>query len=71
MQLGAFGVPGNAERLWSRVRSRAELAGRRKLLVPAGSLTRLLAGGFASQDQAAAACGKLKAAGFGCLVVKD
>jgi cell division septation protein DedD len=71
VQLGAFGVPGNAERLWSQVSSRAELAGKRKVLFRVGELTKLQAGGFASQSDAASACGKLKAAGFACLVAKD
>jgi len=71
VQLGAFGVRGNAERLWSQIGSRSELAGKRKILVPAGQLTKLQAGGFASEAQATSACGKLKAAGHACLVVKD
>src|SRR5690606_30903211 len=40
VQLGAFSVPGNAEKLWSRLRSRAELAGRERLLVPSGRVTK-------------------------------
>lgn len=71
LQLGAFGVPGNAEALWARVKARPELAGHPKLLVPAGRLTKLQAGGFASQAQASAACARLKSAGFACLATRD
>jgi TPR repeat protein len=67
VQLGAFGVPGNADALWTRVKGRAELAGHGKLLVPAGKLTKLQAGGFASQAEAAAACARLKSGGFACV----
>jgi len=71
VQLGAFGVPGNAEALWTRVKGRPELAGHGKLLVPTGKVTKLQAGGFASQADAASACAKLKAGGLSCLVARD
>lgn len=71
LQLGAFGVASNAERLWSKVRSRPELSGRQKLLVPAGRLTKLQAGGFASRAEADSACSRLKASGFACMAVED
>jgi cell division protein FtsN len=71
VQLGAFGVAANADRLWSRLASRSELSGRTKLLVRAGRLTKLQAGGFASQADADAACNRLKAAGNACMAVKD
>jgi cell division septation protein DedD len=71
LQLGAFGVPGNAEALWSRVKGRPELSGRAKLLMPAGKLTKLQAGGFASQAEASAACAKLRTGGFTCLATRD
>ena len=70
LQLGAFGVSGNAEKLWTKLATRPELAGKKRLLVPAGGLTKLLAGGFESQADAAAACGRLKQAGQTCLVTK-
>lgn len=70
VQLGAFGVAGNAEALWARVRSRPELAGHDRALVPAGRLTKLQATGFASAEAANAACRKLSAAGFGCIPLK-
>lgn len=71
VQLGAFGVAGNADALWARVRSRPELSGHAKALVPAGKLTKLQATGFASQAEAQGACAKLGAGGFGCLAVRD
>jgi hypothetical protein len=71
LQLGAFGVPGNAQALWTRVKGRPELAGRGKQLAPSGKLTRLLATGFASQSDATAACAKLKSGGFTCLATRD
>jgi len=69
VQLGAFGQPGNADALWSRVKGRPELAGKPRLNVKAGTVTRLQAGGFSTEGEARAACGKLKAAGFDCSVV--
>jgi TPR repeat protein len=71
VQFGAFGVAGNAEALWARLRSRPELAGHGRILEPAGRLTKLQAGGFASQDEAQAACTRLAAAGFTCIPVRN
>jgi len=71
VQLGAFGVAGNAEAQWNRLKGRPELAGHSKLLVPAGKLTKLQAGGFASKASADAACKRLSSAGIGCLPVTD
>ncbi len=71
VQLGAFGVPGNAEALWQRVKSRPELAGHARLLVASGKLSRLLAGGYASQIAAQSACSGLSTAGISCLVVAN
>lgn len=70
LQLGAFGVKGNAEKLWSQLSGRPELAGKTRLLVPAGKLTKLLAGGFASRADANAACARLQAAGQVCVVTQ-
>lgn len=69
VQLGAFGVAGNADRLWSQLAERSELAGKAKLKVASGRLTKLQAGGFATRDAAEAACASLKASGQACLVV--
>ncbi len=70
VQLGAFGVAGNAERLWARLSGRAELAGRQRLLVPAGNVTKLQAGGYATRDEAQRACNSLRADGQDCLVTR-
>ena len=69
VQLGAFGVPGNADALWKKLRARPELSGRAKLIVPAGKLVKLQAGGFASKAEADAACKRLSAGGVACLPV--
>ncbi|WP_338467692.1 SPOR domain-containing protein [Novosphingobium sp. ZN18A2] len=70
IQLGAFGNAGNADALWREVSGRAEMAGLSRFDVPAGRITRLQAGGFASEAEAARACGRLKAAGLACLAIK-
>ncbi|WP_271077004.1 SPOR domain-containing protein [Aurantiacibacter sp. MUD61] len=71
VQLGAFGVAGNAERLWNRLASRPEIAGRERLLIPTGRVTRLQAGGYATRDEAQTACNSLRSAGVDCLVRSD
>ena len=68
IQLGAFGVAGNADILWAKVRSRPEVAGHPRLNVKAGAVTKLQAGGY-SPAGAQAACSKLKAAGYTCVAV--
>lgn len=70
IQLGAFGAPANADAMWARVKARPELAGHPRLNVKAGAVTKLQAGGYASQQAAQAACGKLQAAGYTCITVK-
>jgi len=68
VQLGAFGVASNADRLWARLESNPALAGTEKSLVPAGRVTRLQAVGFANRAQAQLACDTLKQQGQPCLV---
>ena len=68
VQLGAFAVPANAEQLWSRLRGRSELAGRQRMMIPVGRVTKLQAGGYASRSAADAACRSLKQSGQDCLV---
>ncbi len=68
VQLGAFSVAGNADRLWGRLSGRSELAGKQRLMVRAGPVTKLQAGGYASRSAADAACRSLKQAGHDCLV---
>ena len=70
VQLGAFSVLGNAERLWADASGLPALKGTTKLLVPSGRLTKLQAGGFASRAAAQAACDSLKAGGRDCLVTR-
>ncbi|RIV83284.1 sporulation protein [Aurantiacibacter xanthus] len=71
VQLGAFSVAGNAERMWTSLSRRSELAGAQRLLVPSGRVTRLLAGGYPSRSAAQAACTALKRAGHDCLVTQN
>jgi TPR repeat protein len=70
VQLGAFAVRGNADRLWTRLSGRGELAGKAKVTVPAGAVTKLQAGGYASRDSAEQACRSLKRSGQDCLVTQ-
>jgi len=58
VQLGAFGDPGNARKLWSQVGSR--FPGRQVYYVKAGSLTKVLVGPFGSRGEAASACGSVR-----------
>lgn len=71
VQLGAFAVPGNAEKLWAQLSGRAELAGRQRLLLSSGRVTRLLADGYASKEAADAACRSLSRTGQACLVTRN
>lgn len=71
IQLGAFGVPANADTLWNRAKGRPELVGHDRLLVPAGKLVKLQATGFASRAAADGACARLVAGGFTCIAVED
>ncbi len=68
VQLGAFGVSSNADRLWSKLASNPALSGTSKALVPGGNVTRLQAVGFYSRAEAQRACDSLKQQGQGCLV---
>lgn len=55
LQLGAFGEPGNAQKLWSQVGG--HFPGRSVSFVKSGRLTLVLVGPFASQAEARGACG--------------
>lgn len=70
VQLGAFAVRGNADRMWDQLSGRRELAGRDKIKHEAGKLTLLFAGGYATQADARAACSTLKSGGHDCLVTR-
>lgn len=54
LQLGAFGDPANARKLWSQVGAR--FPGRSVSYVKAGSLTKVLVGPYASKAEASGAC---------------
>ncbi|MCJ1962551.1 SPOR domain-containing protein [Novosphingobium mangrovi (ex Hu et al. 2023)] len=71
LQLGAFGVEGNAQKLWSKVRTRPEIQGTARRTEPAGRLTVLFASGYPSRSAASSACAKLKAGGYDCLVTRN
>jgi len=68
IQLGAFGVEGNAERLWRKLAGNPALAGTQKALVPSGRVTRLQAVGYPGRTEAQRACASLKRQGQACLV---
>jgi len=70
IQLGAFSVRSNADRLWSRVSGKAVLSGKKKLVVPAGRVVKLQAGGFSTRSSAQSACNSLKSGGQDCLVTR-
>lgn len=70
VQLGAFGVASNADRLWGQLATNPALAGTKKALVPGGGVTRLRAVGFYNRADASRACDQLKAQGQACMVAK-
>lgn len=70
VQLGAFGVPGNAQKLWASLQPRvAPLKGARPVYVQRGQLTLLQAGPYASKAEAERGCAAVKASGQACLTV--
>ena len=71
VQLGAFGQPANADALWNRLKGNPALAGKPRFNVKAGAVTKLQAGGFASEAAARAACQRLSASGQTCIAVKS
>lgn len=69
-QLGAFGVEGNARKLWTALEKKhSAVAARQPYLVKGGKLTRLQAGGFANKAEADNFCAALRKDGQACLVV--
>lgn len=70
IQLGAFGVPGNADAQWNRVKGLPEVSGHPRINLPTGKVTRLMAGGY-NEDGAKAACRKLVASGNVCIPARD
>lgn len=71
VQLGTFGVAGNAERLWNRLSTRPEIAGRERIFLPRGRVTVVQAGGYATRAEAQSACSGLQRAGHDCLVTRN
>lgn len=71
VQLGAFSVRANADALWNKLKRRPELSGHSRIDAGSGKVTRLLAGGFASEAEAARACSRLSVSGFSCLVTRN
>ena len=65
VQLGAFGDPGNARKLWGQVGGR--FPGASVAYAKGGSLTRVLVGPYGSKSAAAAACGSVRP----CVPVSD
>src|SRR4051812_14327997 len=59
IQLGAFSQRGSAEALFKRLSSNGSIAGHGAFYVPAGAITRLQVGPFASRAAAQAACNAL------------
>jgi len=70
VQLGAFGVAANADRLWTKLSSNPALSGTQKKLIPGGRVTRLRAIGFSSRAEASRACDQLSQLGQACIVSK-
>jgi cell division septation protein DedD len=64
IQLGAFSRRGSAEALYKAISGNGALAGRQAYYVPAGAVTRLQVGPFASRIAAQVACNALKQACF-------
>ncbi len=58
VQLGAFGDPANARRLWGQVAGR--FAGRQPFYPKSGAITKLQVGPFASSAEASRACGAIR-----------
>jgi cell division septation protein DedD len=71
VQLGAFSVAGNAEKLWGKLSSRSELKGTERLMVPSGRVTKLQAVGFPTRAAADEACRSLQRSGQDCLVTRS
>ena len=70
VQLGAFSVRSNADKLWSRLAGNTALTGKKKFVVPAGRVVKLQVGGYPSRSSAQTACNTLKRSGQDCIVTK-
>ena len=68
VQLGAFSVAANADRLWSRVSGHAALRGTTRVDGRQRELRTLAAGGFPTREEAQDVCVQLKRSGHDCFV---
>lgn len=69
IQLGAFSQRSSAEALYRKLSASAPVSGHPAFYVPAGAVTRLQVGGFASKAAAYAACSALSSKGQPCFPV--
>ena len=70
VQVGAFSVRGNADRLWAKLKAIPAVAGKERFDVESGRVVRLQFGGFATRSAAQSACDALKRSGQDCIVVR-
>jgi cell division septation protein DedD len=70
VQLGAFAVPGNADKLWAQLGGESVLADKSELKIVVGKITKLQASGYATRAQADDACRVLKRRGHDCIVTR-
>ncbi|WP_447761892.1 SPOR domain-containing protein [Sphingopyxis panaciterrae] len=68
-QLGAFGVEGNARKLWLNLEKKYPAFATRQPYLVQGKLTRLQAGDFANKGEAESFCATVRKGGQACLVV--
>lgn len=69
VQVGAYGDPAAADKVWDGIARKAPGLGLRSFLVKAGAVTRLQAGPLASRADANKACARIKASGADCFPV--
>lgn len=68
-QLGAFGVEGNARKLWLSLEKKYPSFAERQPYLVQGKLTRLQVGDFANKGEAESFCATVRKSGQACLVV--
>lgn len=68
-QLGAFGIEGNARKLWLDLEKKHPAFAERQPYLVKGKLTRLQAGDFANKREAESFCATVRKSGQACLVV--
>lgn len=70
VQLGAFAIHSNADKLWRQLSGNPALAGAEKQIIRGSKISRLLATGFATRSAADAACRALQSKGQACIVMR-